>query len=48
MRARLDWKYVLRLVVDDAGFDPSVLSEFRSWPAAGAAQGPLLETLLGW
>ena len=29
VRARLDWKYVLSLSVDDAGFDYSVLSEFR-------------------
>lgn len=27
---RLDWKYVLHLPLEDAGFDPSVLCEFRA------------------
>ena len=26
---RIDWKYTLGLSLEDAGFDPSVLSEFR-------------------
>ncbi|MFG2631900.1 transposase [Streptomyces sp. NPDC048473] len=29
VRCRLDWKYSLGLELDDAGFDFSVLSEFR-------------------
>src|SRR3970040_224772 len=29
MRVRLDWKYALRLPLEYAGFDFSVLSEFR-------------------
>ncbi len=29
VRARLDWKYVLRLELDDADFDASVLCVFR-------------------
>src|SRR5213593_3987466 len=30
VRARIDWKYALALELTDAGFDFSVLSEFRS------------------
>lgn len=30
VRARIDWKYALALEIQDAGFDYSVLSEFRS------------------
>src|SRR4051812_7610977 len=30
VRARLDWKYLLRLELSDPGFDHTVLSEFRS------------------
>ncbi len=29
-RARMDWKYLLGLPLDDPGFDHSVLAEFRS------------------
>lgn len=29
VRARIDWKYALSLELDDAGFDFSILSEFR-------------------
>jgi transposase len=29
VRSRIDWKYALSLELDDAGFDASVLSEFR-------------------
>jgi hypothetical protein len=29
VRARIDWKYLLGLELSDAGFDKSVLSEFR-------------------
>jgi transposase len=30
VRSRLDWKYLLALPADDAGFDASVLTEFRA------------------
>jgi transposase len=30
VRGRLDWKYLLGLELTDAGFDASVLSEFRT------------------
>jgi transposase len=30
VRGRLDWKYLLGLELTDAGFDASVLSEFRA------------------
>lgn len=48
VRSRIDWKYVLRLELTDAGFDASVLSEFRARLRAGAAERLLLDTLLGW
>jgi transposase len=48
VRSRIDWKYVLRLELTDAGFDASVLSEFRSRLIAGAAEYLLFETLLIW
>ena len=48
VRARLDWKYVLRLDLDDPGFDASVLCEFRGRLAAGGAEWLLFNTLLAW
>ncbi len=48
VRARLDWKYLLRLTLDDPGFDASVLVEFRARLIAGGAEQLLLETLLAW
>src|SRR5437763_12099493 len=48
VRSRIDWKYVLRLELTDAGFDASVLSEFRARLRSGEAEQILLETLLGW
>ena len=48
VRARLDWKYVLRLDLADAGFDASVLCEFRDRLAAGGAEWLLFEVLLTW
>ncbi len=48
VRARLDWKYVLRLDLDDAGFDASVLCEFRGRLAAGEAEWLLFEAVLAW
>src|SRR5919197_2933184 len=46
VRGRIDWKYVLGLPLDDAGFDASVLCEFRARLIAGSADLLLLETLL--
>src|SRR6476646_7688054 len=46
VRARIDWKYLLGLELDDPGFDASVLCEFRSRLLAGQAVGRLLEKLL--
>ncbi len=48
VRARLDWKYVLRLDPADAGFDASVLGEFRGRLAVGEAAWLLFEALLTW
>ena len=46
VRARIDWKYALGLELADAGFDFSVLSEFRSRLIEGEAETRLLNTLL--
>src|ERR671929_1771018 len=46
VRARLDWRYLLGLPLDDAGFDYSILSEFRARLIAGQAELLLLEHLL--
>ncbi|NUB14770.1 IS1182 family transposase [Azospirillum brasilense] len=47
VRGRIDWKYALGLELEDAGFDFSVLSEFRSRLVAGAAESLLLDAMLG-
>src|SRR5215217_8104128 len=46
VRARIDWKYLLGLELDDPGFDHSVLCEFRSRLLAGGAEERLLHELL--
>jgi transposase len=46
VRARIDWKYALGLELTDAGFDYSVLSEFRARLVAGSAEGRLLDVLV--
>jgi transposase len=46
VRARIDWKYVLGLELDDPGFDHSVLSEFRERLVAGEKEQLLLDELL--
>jgi transposase len=46
VRSRIDWKYALSLELTDAGFDHTVLSEFRTRLVAGHAEQLLLETLL--
>lgn len=48
VRARIDWKYLLSLELSDAGFDFSVLSEFRARLVRGRAAELLLEKLLAW
>ncbi len=44
--ARIDWKYALALPLTYAGFDSSVLSEFRTRLLAGDAEALLLDALL--
>ncbi len=46
VRGRIDWKYLLALELDDAGFDFSVLCEFRSRLLEHEAGGCLLDRLL--
>ncbi len=46
VRGRIDWKYALALELTDAGFDASVLSEFRTRLIAGNAEAQLFETML--
>jgi len=46
VRARIDWKYLLGLELTDAGFDFSVLSEFRTRLLQGGGEAVLLEKML--
>jgi transposase len=46
VRARIDWKYVLGLELEDSGFDYSVLSEFRERLVSGQKEQMLLDELL--
>ena len=46
VRGRIDWKYLLGLELEDAGFDYSVLSEFRQRLIAGGLEQELLDTML--
>src|SRR5215510_7255191 len=46
VRGRIDWKYALGLELTDAGFDFSVLSEFRTRLLAGAAEERFLTQML--
>src|SRR5918999_419452 len=46
VRARIDWKYVLSLDLTDAGFDFSVLSEFRARLGKWGMDELLLDKLL--
>ena len=46
VRGRIDWKYLLSLELTDAGFDFSVLSEFRGRLLEGGQEVILLEKLL--
>jgi transposase len=46
VRARIDWKYLLGMELTDAGFDFSVLSEFRTRLLQGGGEAVLLEKML--
>jgi len=46
VRSRLDWKYSLSLELTDAGFDHTVLSEFRTRLVALPAEERFLEAVL--
>lgn len=46
LRMRLDWKYALHLSLEDAGFDFSVLSEFRDRLMDGKAEKRVFEKLV--
>lgn len=46
VRGRIDWKYALGLDLSDAGFDASVLSEFRTRLVEGHAEEQLLTAML--
>jgi len=46
VRSRIDWKYVLGLELSDAGFDHSVLSEFRDRLLQNKKEQSLLDQLL--
>ena len=46
VRTRIDWKYALRLELEDLGFDFSVLCEFRTRVLQGGGEALLFETLL--
>lgn len=46
VRARIDWKYALSLDLDDAGFDFSILSEFRARLLENKNESLLLEKML--
>ena len=46
VRRAIDWKYALGLALDDAGFDFSVLSEFRARLVVGSMETEALDALL--
>jgi transposase len=46
VRSRIDWKYALGLELEDPGFDPSVLCEFRTRLIQGHAEHTLFLTML--
>jgi transposase len=46
VRTRLDWKYALRLELEDLGFNFSVLSEFRKRLLTGSGEHLLFEAML--
>lgn len=46
VRGRIDWKYALGLELEDSGFDPTILSDFRARLLEGRAERRLFELLL--
>lgn len=46
VRSRIDWNYAFALELTDPGFDCSMLSEFRSRPAAGGQELRFLYRML--
>ena len=46
VRSRIDWKYALGLALTDAGFDASVLCEFRARLVMGGGEQQLLDLML--
>ena len=46
VRARIDWKYLLCLELEDPGFDATVLCEFRGRLLEGSAEQRLFDTVL--
>lgn len=46
VRTRIDWKYLLCLELTDAGFDHTVLSEFRARLVDGSVEKKVLDKLL--
>lgn len=46
VRSRVDWKYLLGLPLEDAGFDASVLSDFRTRLVTAGQEDLLLDRLL--
>ncbi len=46
LRSRIDWKYALSLELMDAGFDSSVLCEFRALLVDGKTESILFDKLL--
>src|ERR1044071_4726882 len=46
VRGRIDWKYLLALELADAGFDHSVLSEFRDRLLDGTLEQQVLDVVL--
>lgn len=46
VRTRIDWKYLLGLELEDAGFDYSILSEFRQRLIDGQLERELLDCML--
>jgi hypothetical protein len=46
VRTRIDWQYLLGLALDDPGFDPSIMSEFRGKVADAGLEQVALDVLL--
>jgi transposase len=46
VRARIDWKYLLGLPLEDPGFDHTVLAEFRGKVAGAGLEQVALDALL--